>query len=436
MTRVDPMLERARALVPVRDPGPAGDPSRWDTNPRTATAPPGTGRPAAAFPDAPQQRRSTRTLRTPDLLAVGGAIAVAVSTTALLFTRLAPFSGTFGAVVVAYVIFLGAYALLTCIDEPGPIVRDRVATVAVHSLAAILLAALAFLLLFTAYRGRTALPHVNFYTQDLVAAGPLEPLGVGGIAHAVVGTLQQITIALLIVIPLGLTCAVFLNEVPGRFARFVRTVVEAMTALPSIVAGLFIYATFILALGREKSGLAAGLAISVMMLPIVIRAADVVLRLVPGSLKEASLALGAGQWRTVWHVTLPTARSGLATAVILGSARGIGETSPVLLTAGYTAALNANPFSGPQVSLPLAIFELVKSPQPTQIARGFGTAAVLLGLVLLLFAAARLLGGRGAGELSPRQARRRTAASQQDLVRFEARALNRPPTTPRPRGAR
>jgi len=375
-------------------------------------------------------RVRTGTLRAADIYALVGAAVAAVCLTSILFTRLAPFDGTLGYVVIAYVLFVGTYALITSLDEPGPIVRDRVATVVVHSLAASLLAALAFLLLFTAYRGREALPNLNFYTQDLSSAGPLEPLTVGGIRHAIIGTLEQISIALIIVIPLGLTCAVFLSEVPGRFSRLVRTVVEAMTALPSIVAGLFIYATFVLSLGREKSGLAAGLAISVMMLPIVIRAADVVLRLVPAQLKEASLALGAGQWRTVWHVTLPTARSGLATAVILGSARGIGETSPVLLTAGFTAATNANPFSGPQVSLPLAVFELVKSPQPTQIARGFAAAAVLLALVLLLFVLARVLGGRGPGDLSPRQERRRVVASAADVYRFQARQGSATPTLP------
>ena len=163
----------------------------------------------------------------------------------------------------------------------------------------------------------------------------------------IIGTLWEITIALAITVPLGITCAVFLNEIPGRFSRLVRTVAEAMTALPSIVAGLFIYATVDPVLGVEKSGFAAALAISVEMLPIIIRAADVVLRLVPGTLREASLALGASQWRTVWHVILPTARSGLTTAVILGTARGIGETSPVLLTAGFTQRFNADPAAGP-----------------------------------------------------------------------------------------
>ena len=146
-----------------------------------------------------------------------------------------------------------------------------------------------------------------------------------------------------------------MNEIGGRFARFVRTISDAMTALPSIVAGLFVYSAVIQLITHERSGFAASLAITVMMLPIVIRASDVVLRLVPGNLREASYALGSSRWRTVWHVVLPTARSGLVTAVILGTARGIGETSPVLLTSGVTAVMNVNPFSGPMISLPLQL---------------------------------------------------------------------------------
>src|SRR4029079_18984473 len=119
----------------------------------------------------------------------------------------------------------------------------------------------------------------------------------------------------------------------------IRTVVEAMTALPAIVAGLFIYSFWILLLGQPRSGMAGALAISVMMLPIIARAADVVLRVVPGNLREASLALGASRWRTVWHVVLPSARPGLATAPILAVARGIGETSPVLIASGHATFL-------------------------------------------------------------------------------------------------
>jgi phosphate transport system permease protein len=368
-----------------------------------------------------ESRRRVVTMRRSDLLAASGAALGALATTALLFLELAPLSGTLGFILVAYALFLVLYAVLVSFDETTTAVRDRVAAAVVHSLAAVLMAALVLVVAYTLARGLGALRNLNFFTSDLQTAGPLEPLTVGGVLHGVVGTLEQITIALLITIPVGISCAVFLNEVPGRFSRFVRTIVEAMTALPSVVVGLFVYATLILSLGFGKSGFAAAVAISVEMLPIIIRASDVVLRLVAGSLKEASYALGAGHWRTVWHVTLPTARSGLTTAVILGTARGIGETTPVLLTAGFTAALNANPFSGPQVSLPLLAFSLVKSPQRAMIERGFGAAAVLMLLVLLLFVIARVIGGRAPGDVTARGGRRRVAQSARDVERFTTR---------------
>jgi phosphate transport system permease protein len=201
-------------------------------------------------------------------------------------------------------------------------------------------------------------------------------------------------------VPLGIGCAIYLTEVGGRGARLVRTVVESMTALPSIVAGLFILVTVILFVGLPRSGLAAALAISVMMLPIIARASEVVLRVVPQGLREASLALGASQWQTVWRVVLPTARPGLTTAVILGTARGLGETSPVLLTAGYTTYLNLDPTTGPMVSLPLYTFFMSRSPEHVDIMRAFGAASVLLAVVLLLFAAARLIISHSKG--SPR----------------------------------
>ncbi|MEU6340413.1 phosphate ABC transporter permease PstA [Streptomyces sp. NPDC046977] len=380
-----------------------------------------------------EARRNLSTLRATDLYAMVGAGAASVAVTWLLYDRLLPFNGALGFVVIAYALFIGIYALTVSFDEDGPAVRDRVAAAVVQSLGLVMLTALAFVVVFTLFEGRKALPHLNFYTQSMADAGPLEPLDVGGILHAIVGTLWQIGIALVICIPAGLVCAVFLNEIPGAFSRFVRTIVEAMTALPSIVAGLFIYAMFILGLGFDQSGLAAALAISVMMLPIIIRASDVVIRLTPGTLREASYALGTSRWRTVWHVVLPTSRSGLTTAVILGTARGVGETSPVLLTAGFTAELNTNPLHDPMVSLPLAAFELVKSPEPTYIARGFGTAAVLLVLVLVLFVMARIFGGRGPGKLTHRQEHRAVRASQRDARRFAPSATaDQSPVRPAP----
>ncbi len=401
----------------------------WDvTGPVAAPPPappaqrPGTYCPPAVTDANPESRRNTGMVHQRDLLALGGSVLAALCTTMFLFTVLAPFSGKIGFTLLAFGMFLGFYALLVSTEESGPAVRDRVVAALVHGVAFVLLLALVFVIGFTFKRGWSALQETNFYHEDLADAGPLEPMTVGGIKHAAIGTLWMITIALIITVPLGIACAMFLNETRGPFTRFVRTIVEAMTALPSIVAGLFILATFILILGQGKSGLAAALALSVMMLPIIIRASDVVLRLVPGNLKEASFALGAGQWRTAWHVILPTSRSGLATAVILGSARGIGETSPVLLTAGYTTYTNTNPLSGDMTSLPLAAFKLVSSPQNSFIARGFGAGATLLALVLILFVVARVIGGRGPGNLTKRQHRRVTAQSQQDLARFDRRA--------------
>jgi phosphate transport system permease protein len=372
----------------------------------------------------PERRRSLSRFRRTDAFALAGAALGSGAMSALLFGQLAALSGSVGFAVCWYVAFLGLYALLVSFDEDGPAVRDRLAATVVHSLAALMFTALLVVVGFTLWKGISVIGRINFWLQDMTLAGPLEPLSVGGIRHAVIGTLWMIGIALVITVPLGLGCAIFLNEFPGRFARFVRTIAEAMTALPSIVAGLFIYAVFILILGFEKSGLAAALALAVMMLPIIIRSADVVLRLVPASLKEASYALGSSRWRTVRDVILPTSRSGLATAVILGTARGIGETSPVLLTAGFTAQTNTNPFAGPMVSLPLATFQFVKSPEPNIIARGFGAAAVLLMLVLVLFVIARIIGGRGPGHLSPRQQRRLAKRSQEDVRRFESRATS------------
>jgi phosphate transport system permease protein len=394
----------------------------------TTTTPPYTaGRHAADAPaalEAPpggEVRRSTAARSRADVVIIIGAGVAGPSLAALLTTRVIPSANLIAFVLIAYLMFLALYSVLVSIEDDGRTVRDRIAAVVVHSLGFLALIALVFIVFFTFFRGREALGHLSFFTNDMQQAGPLDPLTVGGILHAAVGTLIEITIALLIVIPLGVTCAVFLNETRGTLPRFVRTVAEAMTALPSIVAGLFILASVVLTLGLARSGLAAALAISVMMLPIVIRASDVVLRLVPGSLKEASYAMGAPQWRTVWHVILPTARSGLTTAVLLATARGIGETSPVLITAGFGSSLNFNPLSGPMVSLPLATFIFSGSPEKTMVARGFGAATTLLVLVLGLFALTRVFGGRGPGELSPRGQRRRTQGSARDLERFISR---------------
>jgi phosphate transport system permease protein len=388
--------------------------------------------------DEPRRAEVRRPLRVgmpEDRGALLGAGISAAALTYLTYYVLLPFSGLLGFLLLDFVVFVGVYGLLVSFLYPGIHVRDRIATVVLHGLGGTMLFALVTIVAFTFTRGWAALHHVNFFTDDLADTGPLQPLSEGGMLHAIAGSLIMITIGLLVTVPLGIVAAVYLSESRSRFATFVRTVVEAMTALPSIIAGLFLYALIITAQAQwgigQKSGLAAALALSVMMLPIVIRAAVVVLRLVPGSLKEAAFALGAPRWRVAWHVVMPTARSGLMTAVILGTARGIGETSPVLLVAGYTSAINLDPTSGPMVSLPLATFTLTRSSEYTQIARGFGAASVLMILVLLLFVLARTLGGRGAGELSGRQQRRALQRSKQDAARFTASVTVDPEGRPR-----
>lgn len=387
-----------------------------------------------ATPLPPSHLRTLSGFSRNDLANLVGAAFSAIALTMLLFGGLAPYEGALGFVFVAFLLFLLVYGFLVSLTESRPVMVDKVMAALFAAGSAIAFGALGSVILFTLWRGREALTTWNLYTQDMSEAGPLDPLTVGGIGHAIVGTLIIIGIAALITVPLGLGCAVYLNETDSRFSQFVRTIVDAMTALPSILAGLFVFAAWILILGLQRSGIAAAIAVSIMMLPIIIRSADVVLRLMPGNLREASAALGAPEWRTVWHVVLPTTRSGLATAVILGVARGVGETAPVLLTSGFAASLNLDPGQNPMVSLPLATFEFVRSPQPALIARGFATAAVLMVLVLVLFTIARILGGRPAGHVSKRQRHRLAKRSLKDLDRFEVRDTGPPlePQVPEP----
>jgi phosphate transport system permease protein len=382
--------------------------------------------PRVAMPELTSEPERVRIARSRhDVLAVAGA-AVAGPAMGLL---LGPGLGLVGlgwVPVIAYLWFVLIYGLLVFLEENGPAVRDRLWAVVLRSAGAAVMLVLFLVIGYTFLRGQSVFRHLsftdlrhNFFTTDMGLTGPLSPLTEGGIFHALVGTLEQIAIALVITVPLGTATAVYLNEVGGRYARLIRTVVEAMTALPSVVAGLFIYGSVIVAFTHQFNGFAAALSITVLMLPIMIRSADVVLRLVPGNLREAGLALGAGQWSVVRRVVLPTVRSGLTTAIILGTAHGIGETAPVLLTAGVTNNLNWNPFNGPQISLPLAALEFVKSPQPDMKARGFATAAFLMLVVLVLFVLARAIGGQRAGEVTPAQLRRLSARSRRDLARIE-----------------
>jgi phosphate transport system permease protein len=352
----------------------------------------------------------------PELVAhVVGSAAGAIALTWLVYERLVPMTGAIGFWLCTYVAFLVLLAATsaTTLDRVG--VVDRIVGALVTTAGLVLVACLAGIVLFTFLRGKTALEHWNFYTQTTAYIGPSAPLSQGGIYAAIVGTLEQVAISVICSVPLAVATAVYLSEVKGRLARLVRTVVQAMSAVPTIVAGLFIYSLLILKLGQDRSGFAASLALSVSMIPVVTMTAEVVLRLVPNGLREASLALGTTQWQTVRRVVLPTARPGLVTAVLLGVARVIGETSPVLLVAGSTNELNYNPFHGPMMSLPLFAFTGMREPVDQAIDRAFGAAVVLLVLVVVLFSIARILGGRPPGHISARKQRHLAAARARRL---------------------
>ena len=320
-----------------------------------------------------------------------GCWSAAIALAWLVCGRLMPWHGPLVFTAVTVVVGIMLIAVITAIDSGWPEVADRIVTTVITLAAALVGLALVSTVLFIFAKGYKPLLHVNTFFDDMAGVGPRDPLDRGGVAHAIVGSLIEVGIALMVALPLGIGTAIYMTEIGGKFARVVRTIVEAMTALPSIVAGLFIYTTLIVGLGVPRSGLAAAMALGVMMLPIIARASDVVLRVVPGGLREASLALGASRWSTVWHIVLPTARPGLATAVILGVARGIGETSPVLLTSGAASFMVTNPTEGVMNSLPLFIFSTVRSGEPIYIERAYGAAAILLAIVLVLFVTARLL---------------------------------------------
>jgi phosphate transport system permease protein len=403
----------------------------------TAVAPKGTRLPRLELPaeSGPLERVRVGASRD-DILTGVGAAAAGIGMGVLL-------AGVFGIVgwgwvpFVSYLWFVGIYASLTFLNQTGPAVRDRFWTVLLRSAAVVVVASLILVVVFTLIHGWPVIGQMfsfqsanpfHFFTDDMGGVGPLSGLDVGGVVYALVGTLEQIGIALIITVPLGLTAAVFLGEIGGRYARIVRTIVEAMTALPSVVAGLFIYALIILTFTHENNGFAAALAITVLMLPIMIRSSDVVLRLVPGNLREAGLALGASQWSVVWRVVLPTVRGGLTTAIILATAHGIGETAPVLLTSGVTSITNFDPFHNAQTSLPLAALELIESGRNVLKARGYATAGFLLFVVLILFLIARIIGGQEAGKITRGQARRLGIRSTRTLRRIQGPTP--PPPTP------
>ena len=346
---------------------------------------------SAAHAGLKRAPRKIRVLTTDDWLSLAGSLCSSFAIVTVGYEHLLDGSGTLGFLFCWYIAFLLIYACLIAMSSSRHLVVERLVTVTLYIAAALVISALGSTVVYTFGKGWHAFVHLNFFTHDMSGVSPTAPLDEGGILQAIVGTVIEVGIAVAVSLPLGIGTAIYMSEVGGRGSRLVRTVVEAMTALPEILAGLFVYVTLIVGFGLPKSGLAASVAMAVTMVPIIARASEVALRVVPNGLREASMALGASHWKTVHKVVLPSARAGLATAVILSVARGIGETAVVLITSGASSFLTFDPTRNPMNSLPLFIYTAYVTGEPAAIARAFGAASVLLAMVLALFVAIRLL---------------------------------------------
>lgn len=233
--------------------------------------------------------------------------------------------------------------------------------------------------------------HLTLFTKDMSMATPTDPITNGGLLHAITGTLTLVAIALALSVPIGILTALYLTEVKGRFTNPIRFLVQAMSGVPSIVAGLFILSAILYPITKSYSGFMGALALTILMIPTITRTSEEVLLLIPNDLREAGVALGGTQWRTVAMIVLPAARSGLITAMILGVARIAGETAPILLLTGGGDRVNPNPFNGSIGSLPYYIWKSFNAGSPEAITRAWAGLLVLLLVVLILFTLARLL---------------------------------------------
>ena len=240
--------------------------------------------------------------------------------------------------------------------------------------------------------------HWGILTNDMALASVNDPIANGGLLHALVGTILMVGGALIISFPIGVLTALYLTEIRGSLSRPIKFLVQAMSGVPSIVAGLFILSSLVYPVTKELSGLMGSLALTILMIPTIARTAEEMLRLIPNELREAGVALGGTQWRTVAGVVLPAAKSGLVTAIILGVARIIGETAPILLVSGGGDSLNLNPTEGAMGSLPFYIWKaFLTSGTPESLARAWAGMLVLLSFIFILFGMARYISGRKVG---------------------------------------
>ncbi|WP_405785545.1 MULTISPECIES: phosphate ABC transporter permease PstA [unclassified Streptomyces] len=290
--------------------------------------------------------------------------------------------------LIALALFVGGSYVITARVEGRRQAKDRVATSLVWSSFILAVVPLYSLIETTVGKGAKVIDG-TFLTHSMNNVLTIQPGG--GVYHAIIGTLEQVGIATLIAAPLGILTAIYLVEYGrGPLAKAVTFFVDVMTGVPSIVAGLFILSVwFVLTDAAPRSGIAGALALAILMLPVVVRSTEEMLKLVPNELREASLALGIPKWRTILKVVVPTAIGGITTGVMLAVSRIAGETAPIALLVFGSPKINTNPFKDPQSSLPFYIYQQYGDGNSASFDRAWGAALVLIAFVMILNLAAR-----------------------------------------------
>jgi phosphate transport system permease protein len=318
-----------------------------------------------------------------------GALFTAVST--FVIVGFTPLKGKLGFSVVLILMAIITTSLISGIKRDRKAAWNSTTTVLVYVAAAFVLIPLISLLYEIVRKGIGGFSF-GIFTRDMSLSASDSPLSEGGLLHAVIGTFYIVIMATIISTPIGILTSLYIVEVKGKFASLVRFFVQAMSGIPSIVAGLFIYAVWMINLGNSYNALAGAGALAILMIPTVARTSEEVLKLIPTDLREAGLALGATQWRTVAMIVIPAARSGLVTSIILGIARVAGETAPLLLTIGGADATNLNPFSGNNSALPYYVWKNYGLGNETSIQRAWLGVFVLMIVVFIFFSLARYFG--------------------------------------------
>ncbi|MGV1003318.1 MAG: phosphate ABC transporter permease PstA [Candidatus Nanopelagicales bacterium] len=350
--------------------------------------------PGARPPAAPGRGGDTSSLSAASLprwaVPAVAAVAVLVAGVANAFTGV---QGWFGTALVGAAVFLTGQSAWSFAVEGRRHAMDRLATTTVYATFVMALVPLASVLFTVLIKGMRVMS-LDFLTHSMRNVSPRMPGG--GAGHAIVGTLEQVALAAAVAVPIGVLAAVYLVEYGrgGSLARWVSFFVDVMTGIPSIVSGLFIFTAFVLALGLERSGFTAALSLGILMLPVVIRTTEEMLRIVPNELREAAYALGVPKWRTILRVVLPTALAGIVTGVMLAVARVAGETAPLLLTTFLSQSFNYNPFRGPQAALPTFVWDQITSGTPASVDRAWAGALTLIAMVMVFYITAKLLAAR------------------------------------------